>query len=106
MYSLCCCNSRTGYSELLCLFFGFADTNILHHYWLINYSTGDPPLQFFWNWGDSTLASFDSIPYPSHTYAHPGFHEISVTITDSTGCTSTYRSRYYRSEERRVGKEC
>ena len=71
------------------------DTNILHHYWLINYSTGVPPLQFFWNWGDSTLASFDSIPYPSHTYAHPGFHEISVTITDSTGCTSTYRSRYY-----------
>lgn len=65
----------------------YADTNQLHTYWAISNVTGIPPLSYLWNWGDST---YDSIPYPSHTYANAGFYTICLTITDSTGCISSY----------------
>ena len=63
-----------------------ADTLIPHHYWGVNTSTGLALLSYYWSWGDG---SFDSIPYPSHTYAAEGFYTICLTIHDSTGCTDS-----------------
>ncbi|REJ84608.1 MAG: T9SS C-terminal target domain-containing protein [Bacteroidetes bacterium] len=67
-----------------------ADTLLQHHYFIINNSTGIAPIQYVWNWGDGTPQ--DSIAYPSHTYSAAGFYTITLTITDSTNCSSTYTS--------------
>ena len=64
-----------------------ADTNVLHHYFIINNSTGVQPLHYLWNWGDGTQ---DTIMYPSHTYNVAGYYNICLTITDSVGCTNSY----------------
>ncbi|HME04755.1 MAG TPA: PKD domain-containing protein [Solirubrobacteraceae bacterium] len=42
---------------------------------------------YSWNWGDGTA---DSVGVsPSHTYAGPGNYEVTLTVTDSYGLTST-----------------
>ncbi len=64
-----------------------ADTALLHHYIITNDAFGVPPLKYDWSWGDG---SHDTIPYPSHTYADSGFYNICLSITDSTGCQSTF----------------
>jgi hypothetical protein len=53
---------------------------------------GVQPLHYLWSWGDG---NYDSIPFPSHTYADSGIYTICLTITDSTGCQSTYCDSSY-----------
>ena len=64
----------------------YPDSSTQHHYWALNQASGVAPLTYLWSWGDG---SFDTTPYPSHTYATGGFYPICLTITDSTGCTNT-----------------
>jgi len=64
-----------------------ADTTQLHHYIATNNAFGKGPLNYIWSWGDGT---YDYTAYPSHIYADSGFYDICLTITDSTGCASTY----------------
>ncbi len=64
-----------------------ADTTQLHHYIVQNNAFGKGSIKYVWSWGDG---SHDSIPYPSHTYADSGFYDICLSITDSTGCQSTF----------------
>jgi len=40
-----------------------------------------------WNFGDGTIA--DSLPNPEKLYLKPGTYDVSLTITDSAGCTGT-----------------
>jgi len=70
----------------------FPDTTIQHHYFITDTMTGTPPFHYLWSWGDST---YDTIPYPSHTYADSGFYTICLAIMDSTGCISTYCDSNY-----------
>jgi hypothetical protein len=69
----------------------FPDTTA-NHYTIINNAVGIPPIHYLWSWGDNT---FDTIPYPSHTYADTGIYTICLTITDSTGCQSTFCDSSY-----------
>lgn len=57
-----------------------------HDYWVVNNSTGVLPLQYDWDWGDGSPHDF--IAFPTHTYAAAGIYNISLTITDATGCTN------------------
>jgi hypothetical protein len=68
------------------------DTTTLHHYYVINNASGIPPITYSWSWGDGTN---DYIAYPTHTYSAAGFYNICLTITDSTGCTSTFCDSSY-----------
>jgi PKD repeat protein len=53
---------------------------------------GTTPLQYLWNWGDGT---FDSVPYPSHTYVTAGLYSICLNITDAAACTNSYCNTFY-----------
>jgi hypothetical protein len=68
-------------------FFLYPDTLQAHHYYAVNNAQGTPPLTYDWSWGDS---AHDYTAYPNHVYADSGYYTICLTITDSTGCTSTY----------------
>jgi len=66
------------------------DTSQLLHYNVVNSSTGAPPLQYHWSWGDGT---HDYTANPSHTYAGPGLYNICLTVTDDSSggmCSNTY----------------
>src|ERR1035437_305017 len=65
----------------------FPDTAILHHYFITDTIIGVSPFQYNWSWGDG---NFDTIAYPSHTYADSGIYNICLTITDSNGCQSHF----------------
>jgi type IX secretion system substrate protein/PKD domain-containing protein len=65
---------------------------MLHHYYITDTITGIPPYQYLWNWGDGNT---DTIAYPSHTYLDSGIFTICLTVTDSTGCVSTYCDTNY-----------
>lgn len=69
------------------LFNLYPDTTILHNYFAINMASGSGPLTYLWNWGDGT---YDSIPYPNHTYATAGLYTICLSVTDSLGCNNSY----------------
>jgi YVTN family beta-propeller protein len=66
-----------------------------HLYYVTDSITGVPPFKYIWDWGDGT---HDTIAYPSHTYNVAGSYTICFTITDSTGCTSTYCNSSYLSK--------
>jgi PKD repeat protein len=63
------------------------DTLIPHNYFIISNSTGIPPFDYLWSWGDGTT---DTTALPSHTYSTAGYYNICLTITDSVGCSSTF----------------
>ncbi len=63
------------------------DTTQLHYYNAMNLASGAPPLQYLWSWGDGNT---DTVAYPSHAYTASGFYNICLTITDATGCASTF----------------
>jgi PKD repeat protein len=54
-------------------------------------SSGIAPLTYLWSWGDGT---YDSVAYPSHTYANAGYYTICLYIQDSTGCTDSICNSY------------
>lgn len=56
--------------------------------WVWNLSNGgDGNYQFAWSFGDGT-ASTEA--YPTHVYATGGPYQLCLTMTDGSGCTSTY----------------
>jgi gliding motility-associated-like protein len=48
----------------------------------------DSVVSYLWNFGDSSATS--SQAQPTHTYNNPGDHDVTLTITTSSGCTVTY----------------
>jgi gliding motility-associated-like protein len=47
-----------------------------------------------WNFGDGTTSTEQN---PTHTYASPGFYDVSLQVTSSTGCSASgARGRYVR----------
>lgn len=67
--------------------FALMQDSVPHNWVAINNSTGVAPLTYNWNWGDGTTSSG---PTPSHTYTTAAHYYICLSITDATGCTSTY----------------
>jgi hypothetical protein len=76
-------------SPLNCLasFSLYPDSLTQHLYWAINQSYGIPPIHYDWNWGDGS--PHDTIEFPSHIYANGGWFTICLSITDSSGCSSS-----------------
>ena len=56
-------------------------------YYAVNQCSGVQPMVYTWSWGDGSTSTGAN---PSHTYAASGYYTICVSITDATGCTSTY----------------
>jgi hypothetical protein len=84
-----CTGSASSYDTAIlsctAAFIIIADT-IPHHYLITDYSIGVPPIHYLWSWGDNT---YDSIPYPTHTYADTGYYNICISITDADTCTNS-----------------
>jgi gliding motility-associated-like protein len=53
---------------------------------LINQSSADSPIYYFWDLGDGTTST-ETNPY--HTYNLPGTYDISLTIWTTSGCIDT-----------------
>jgi len=61
----------------------------------VNFSattSGIPPYTYLWNFGDTTSSILSS---PAHTYATIGYKTVSLTVTDSTGCSQTITKPSY-----------
>jgi hypothetical protein len=87
------CNySITVSSGCTAYYYLYADTNP-HSYYLVNMSSGTPPLTYDWNWGDGS--PHDTAAFPAHTYAGQGNYTICLSITDATSCTNSYCSAFY-----------
>ena len=54
---------------------------------LINTSSGNAPISYYWDFGDGNTSTQS---FPSHTYAGAGTYVVCVTISDNSGCTSTF----------------
>lgn len=50
-----------------------------------NNTTGTPPLQYEWDFGDGGTSTQAN---PSHTYTDLGVYSVSVSVTDPNGCAS------------------
>jgi len=74
----------------------YPDTLTPHQYYILNMAAGIPPVSYVWSWGDGT---FDYTALPGHTYDVPGFYNICLTITDGTGCTTTYCDSSYLAKQ-------
>jgi PKD repeat protein len=56
---------------------------------LVNFTattSGVPPYTYLWNFGDTTTSVSSA---PSHNYVTIGYKTVSLTLTDSTGCSKT-----------------
>lgn len=53
---------------------------------VVNLSSG-LNLSYLWDFGDGNTSTQT---YPSHSYASTGVYNLCLTVSDSTGCTSTY----------------
>ena len=53
---------------------------------IVNLSNG-LNLNFAWDFGDGTTSN---LPYPSHFYNSFGTYNVCLTVSDNSGCTSTY----------------
>jgi PKD repeat protein len=61
------------------LFVLIPDSTNTHLYQGYNYSIGTN-LHYSWNWGDGT---YDTLPYPNHTYTAAGFYNVCLTVWNS-----------------------
>ena len=43
-----------------------------------------------WNWGDGHIDTMGGITTASHTYAAPGYYTVTLTVTNTTGCSAVY----------------
>ena len=68
-------------------FYVYPDSTVAHMYYAVNQCSGVQPMVYTWSWGDGSTSTGAN---PSHTYAASGYYTICVSITDATGCTSTY----------------
>lgn len=68
----------------------FSMTNVSPLVWnvLANYTGGQAPYTYSWNWGDGSPN--DVVAYPSHTYSVAGWYNICVSITDANGCIGNF----------------
>ena len=65
----------------------FPNGNIPGLYYAYIYHTGAPPVSYSWTFGNGGT-SLDSLP--SYTYPVAGYFDICLTITDSSGCVSSF----------------
>jgi uncharacterized repeat protein (TIGR01451 family) len=61
-------------------------------YFISTSTSNDSIVSYAWDFGDNSTASVDN---PIHTYANLGTYGVSLTITTSTGCTSSYWDTVY-----------
>jgi PKD repeat protein len=54
------------------------------------FSIGSGIASYAWNWGDGSPDTTIPSATAAHTYANPGNYQVSVTVTDNLGFTSTY----------------
>jgi PKD repeat protein len=103
LYSVCvtdannctqCANVVVGNVSSPCTasFTLYPDSTLQHVYFGFNLSTATAPATYVWSWGDG---SSDTAAYPTHTYASAGSYTICLSLTDSTGCTSTFCDSMY-----------
>ncbi len=72
-------------------FYMYPDTNIAHHYFIVNQASGVAPIHYHWDWNDGT---YDTIPYPSHTYNSAGSYSICLDIVTGDSCIVSYCDMY------------
>jgi len=78
----------TTYTTLCCSAYFTVHPDTVPHNWIVvNYASGVAPMNYLWDWGDSTTSTG---PTPSHTYSTPGYYNICLTINGGDGCSSTY----------------
>ncbi|MCC6838277.1 MAG: T9SS type A sorting domain-containing protein, partial [Bacteroidia bacterium] len=65
--------------------------NSLNYYVYNNSSTGNQ-YSYLWNFGDGTTST---IPYPTHVYPGTGPYQLCLTVSDNSGCSSTYCDSLY-----------
>lgn len=89
--------SATVVTAFNAYFIIYPDSTTPHHYFVLNESTGIPPISYLWNWGDGT---HDTTAYPTHTYSTSGNYLICLTVRLSTDCCcgSTYCDSSYLSK--------
>lgn len=58
-----------------------------------NYSSGNGPMVYLWNFGDATTSN--SSGNPCHSYASTGTYSVSLLLTDVNGCTDTLTKNNY-----------
>ena len=58
-------------------------------------TTNSKIISWQWNFGDGTSQIFNKGGIVNHTYANPGNYNISLTITDTSGCSSTSNQYQY-----------
>ncbi|HRH67682.1 MAG TPA: PKD domain-containing protein [Bacteroidia bacterium] len=76
------CTAYFGFSVLASQFnVSFFDTS---------YTGTGNIISWSWDFGDSTTSNLQN---PNHTYPGPGSYQVCLTITTSTGCSSTYCDR-------------
>lgn len=63
------------------------DPNTAHNWIVDNTSSSAHVLNYFWYWGDGSYSAGVS---PSHTYSTPGYFNICLHVSDSTGCVDSY----------------
>lgn len=52
-------------------------------------SGGEPPYEFYWDFGDGTYREFDSSVVTNHIYVAPGNYNALLTVKDNQGVTGT-----------------
>jgi PKD repeat protein len=55
----------------------------------VSYSIASGIVGYRWNWGDGSAATTSTTPTAHHTFAQSGNYEVSLTVTDALGFTST-----------------
>lgn len=71
-------------------FYWYQDSSQVQTVSIINNSTGNGTLSYFWDFGDGNTSN---LAYPTHQYSNVGIYQICLTITDNNplmACTSTY----------------
>jgi hypothetical protein len=68
-------------------FYMFQDSLNPTVWYAINNSNGSPAMTYMWDFGDGTISSQ---MYPTHVYSTPGNYIVCLTVSDPSGCTSTY----------------
>ncbi|MBL7884787.1 MAG: T9SS type A sorting domain-containing protein [Bacteroidia bacterium] len=63
------------------------DSNNVFNYFVYNSSSVGNEYTYLWDFGDGTTST---APYPTHTYPGTGPYQICFTVSDNSGCSSTY----------------
>lgn len=55
----------------------------------LSYKISPGIIAYAWNWGDGSTPTLSSSPTANHTFAQSGNYQVSLTVTDALGFTST-----------------